>query len=175
MAFKLGRTVDLYHIYSFWWPWPWCKVTVGRQRKKFSVISTSKQVISIKLATSVRYFLHDLDCDFENIYMTWPACFTHDIICLPAFMETVLLYKNYLSGHKIDLRVWCVCACMHARVCVLILALGHTHTDVLGHTHTCTDTHTHSHITHWLVIRSQIHTSQSRLIIIHKLLVLWLP
>ena len=38
------------------------------------IILTSKQVLSMKLATMVGYFLHDLDCDFENVYMAWPTC-----------------------------------------------------------------------------------------------------
>ena len=39
LSFKLGMTVDRWHICSclFWWPWPWCKVIVGRQSQKFSV------------------------------------------------------------------------------------------------------------------------------------------
>ena len=36
------------------------------------LISTSKQVICIKFATTVGFFvcfLHDLDCDFEDMYI----------------------------------------------------------------------------------------------------------
>ena len=40
------------------------------------IISTSKQVISIKLTTNGRLlFLHDLDYNFQNIDIASPACF----------------------------------------------------------------------------------------------------
>ena len=41
VTFKCSMALDLWMPYtcycSFWWPWPWCKVTVGRQRWKFNV------------------------------------------------------------------------------------------------------------------------------------------
>ena len=78
MAFKLGMTVDLcmaYMLFSYQWSWPWCKVTGGRQRQKNQhwIISTTKQVISIKFATTVGHFVCDLD--FENVCMAWIPCF----------------------------------------------------------------------------------------------------
>ena len=50
---------------------PWCKVTEGRQRQTNQrwFFSTTKQAISIKLATAVSHFLCDLD--FENVYIAW--------------------------------------------------------------------------------------------------------
>ena len=74
-------TVDLWTPYicscSFWWAWPWCKVTVGRQRQNFSVelFLTTKDAASIKLATTVGLFLFLHDLDFANIYMAWPSWF----------------------------------------------------------------------------------------------------
>ena len=46
---------------SFQWPRPWCKVTVGQQRQKqisIDFTSTTKQTISIKLATTVAHFFY---------------------------------------------------------------------------------------------------------------------
>ena len=77
MAFTLGMTVDIImhgiHAHARLDDPGWCKVTVGRQRQKISVgiISTTKQAISIKLATRVGllYIFYRHDLDFENMYM----------------------------------------------------------------------------------------------------------
>ena len=58
------------------------------------IISASKQVTRMKLATTVDCFVHDLDCDFENIYMDWPPFWydcrvvsEHWIWTLPIFTQ----------------------------------------------------------------------------------------
>ena len=38
------------------------------------MLSATKQVISIELATTVRHLLRDRDLDFANVFMTCPAC-----------------------------------------------------------------------------------------------------
>ena len=75
------------HIYicsfSFRWPWPWYKVTVGwqRQNKSAWIISTIKEAISVKLATTLGHFVRDLD--FENLYFAWPTRFYFSRCCEP--------------------------------------------------------------------------------------------
>ena len=56
--------------------WFWYKVTVDRQRQQNQcwMLSATKQAISIKLATTVGRFLHDLVHDPANISMGWPTC-----------------------------------------------------------------------------------------------------
>ena len=51
---------------------------VARGKNWHWIILTTKQVISIKLATMVGHFLHDLD--FENIYMAWPTCYNCSLL-----------------------------------------------------------------------------------------------
>ena len=87
MAFKLDMMVGLCSS-----RWPWHKVTMGQQQRKKNqrrIISTSKQVISIKLAEYDGrrdiFVLHDLDCYFQNVYIAWPCtllCFVRCWWCL---------------------------------------------------------------------------------------------
>ena len=67
----------------------WCKVTVGRQRQNnlLSMLTATKQAISIKLGTTVGHFV--LDIDFSNVYMSWPACFS--LFCVGIFYHEVLV------------------------------------------------------------------------------------
>ena len=37
------------------------------------MLLATKQATSIKLGTTVRHCLHDLDLDFANVYMAWPS------------------------------------------------------------------------------------------------------
>ena len=75
MAFNHGMMVDLYTAYMLMLVSMTLTLMQGHsgsaEGKKFNfrIISTSKQIISVKLATTVGHFLHDLHCDFENIYM----------------------------------------------------------------------------------------------------------
>ena len=45
---------------------------LAKAKIQCKIVSTTKQAISIKLATTVGHFVSDLD--FKNVYMTWPAC-----------------------------------------------------------------------------------------------------
>ena len=66
---------------SFRWPWPWWKFTEGRQKKT----STLNKYLDNKTSNrTVGYFLHDVDCDFENIYMAWPSVY-------------YLIQRNYIA------------------------------------------------------------------------------
>ena len=61
---------DIY-ICSFWWPWPWCMIVVGRQ--KCWIILTTKQTTKVATIVGLFFVVHDLD--FANSYTAWPACF----------------------------------------------------------------------------------------------------
>ena len=74
MVFKLGMKVDhcMAHMLMLI---PMTLILMqghsgsAEENNQIRIISTSKQVICIKLATTVGHFLHVLDCDFEIIYM----------------------------------------------------------------------------------------------------------
>ena len=74
MAFKLGITVDLcinnniYMLIFIFSGSQW--VRKGQKSElSLSIILTTKQAISIKLATAVDFFFFIRDLDFENIDM----------------------------------------------------------------------------------------------------------
>ena len=63
----------------------------AKAKSKRWIISTIKQAIRIKLATTVcLFFLYDLD--FENVYTPWPAC----ILLVFWQRNTDLLYEVFL-------------------------------------------------------------------------------
>ena len=49
----------------------------AKARNQRSMLSATKQAISIKLATKVGHFLRDLDLDFANVYMASLLTFSH--------------------------------------------------------------------------------------------------
>ena len=74
MEFKLGMKEDLCMAYILMLVSMTLTLMQGHSASaeevnQCSIICTTKQVINIKLATTVRYFLLDVDCDFENVYM----------------------------------------------------------------------------------------------------------
>ena len=73
----------------------------GKGKIQCWIISTTKQVISIQLATMVGHFLHDLD--FENIYMAWPTCYNCSLL---VFVFKVFMTKlfTYCASFKNDLK-----------------------------------------------------------------------
>ena len=81
MAFKLGMTVDLcmdIYIYIYTLLLVSTTLTQGDSWSKKAknerwLILTTKQAISIKVATTVGHFL--CDHDFENLYMAWSTFF----------------------------------------------------------------------------------------------------
>ena len=76
---------------SFRWPWPWCKVTVGRQKINFEL---SRQLRNLKLATTVGHFF------------TWPWLWRH-LYGLVTFL--FLLLKTY--ENSIRLFHMCIISC----------------------------------------------------------------
>ena len=49
---------------------------IGSTKAKYQrcMLSATKQVISLKLATTTGHFVCDLDLDFANVYAVYPAC-----------------------------------------------------------------------------------------------------
>ena len=97
--------VDLCSCSLFWWHWPWCKVTVGwqRQTNQRCILSTTKQAISITLATTVGHLLCDLD--FANGNVACSSCFllfqTH--LTCPLCRSGVMGYR---AGRNIRSQPW---------------------------------------------------------------------
>ena len=71
------------------WPWPWCKVTVGRQKRNNQrcMLSTTEQAMCIKIAAEVGHFTWH----WLNVYKVCPACFVFLVLF---FLFTLCFIKN---------------------------------------------------------------------------------
>ena len=48
---------------------------LAEEKNQRWIIWTTKQAISVKVGKTFGPFVHNLDCEFENISMAWPTCF----------------------------------------------------------------------------------------------------
>ena len=102
IAFNLGMTVDLWMPYMLRLVLMTLTLMQGhswsaKAKNQCCMHLATKQVISIKLATTVGHFLHDLDHDFTIVYMACSACLFSWVLLIPIFHLPVLTVQGFFG------------------------------------------------------------------------------